>query len=121
MKLVRLLTYYFAKPLRYLLVLSLFLSFIIKAQENKIDPEEEDYYDDDETEVLTLEDQKIKIEPVNPTLTLSRRYVKPKDFLFFRSFEDEVKEVPDDLFDINLDKSEIKVKNYKDLINRKRK
>ena len=120
MKLGKLLTYYFTKPLKYLLVLSLFFSFIIKAQENEIDSEEEDYYDD-ETEVLTLEDQRIKIEPVNPTLTLSRRYVKPKDFLFFRSFEDEVKEVPDDLFDINLDKSEIKVKNYKDLINRKRK
>ena len=124
MKLVRLFTYYFAKPLRYLLVLSLFLSFTIKAQDSKtdIEEEEEDYYnDDDETEVITLEDQKIKIEPVNPTLTLSRRYIKPKDFLFFRSFEDEVKEVPDDILDIDLDRSEIKIKNYKDLINRKRK
>jgi len=81
----------------------------------------EDEYDIEETEVLKLEDQKIRIEPVNPTLTLARRYIKPKDFLFFRSFEDEVKDVPDDLFDINLEKSEVKIKNYKDLINRKRK
>jgi len=119
MKLKHLYTICMFDIIKCLLVLFVCCCSVLSAQDAMIDTEDE--YDIEETEVLKLEDQKIRIEPVNPTLTLARRYIKPKDFLFFRSFEDEVKDVPDDLFDINLEKSEVKIKNYKDLINRKRK
>ena len=94
------------------------ISFVLFSQENEIEEDEADY---ETGEVIQLETQKIRVEPIKPQLELKRKDIKPEDYNFFKSFEDEVKAVPRRLFDIELRKEEKKVDNYQEILKKTRK
>ena len=83
-----------------------------------IDEEEDDTSND---QVMRLEEVVIKIEPVRPMIELKRREMKPKDYTFFRSFEKEVQQVPNDLLRVRFNAEENKIDNLKKILSKDRK
>ncbi len=75
----------------------------------------------EETETITLEVQKITVEPPKPQIALKIKEVKPREYDFFRSFEDEVKAIPSDLFEINVSHGESKVESLDKILTKERK
>jgi len=75
----------------------------------------------DEVETLIMEEQVIKIEPPEPQIPLKIKEIKPREYDFFRSFEDEVKAIPSDLFDIKVDNDESKVESLDKILTKERK
>lgn len=75
----------------------------------------------EQTETITLEVQKITVEPPKPQIALKIKEIKPREYDFFRSFEDEVKSVPADLFNIKVNQEESKVENLDKILTKERK
>jgi len=118
----------------YLLGLLVFLLFsssifsqeviIDKAEKNDNITKPEEEADDnisDSGEVMKLDNITIKIEPVRPTIELKRREMKPRDYTFFRSFEKEVQQVPNNLLRIRFNTGENRINNLKKILSKKRK
>ncbi len=87
---------------------------------NKTVEAEEDE-DIDTGEIMKLEEIDIKVEPVRPMIELKRREIPPKDYTFFRSFEQEVQQVPNDLLRVKLNTDENKVDDLKVILSKERK
>ncbi len=75
----------------------------------------------DSDQVMKLDNITIQIEPIRPTIELKRREIKPKDYTFFRSFEKEVQQVPNDLLRIRFNTGENRIDNLKKILSKKRK
>ncbi len=85
-----------------------------------VEDEEEDE-DIDTGEIMKLEEIDIKVEPVRPMIELKRREIPPKDYTFFRSFEQEVQQVPNDLLRVKFNTDENKVDDLKVILSKERK
>lgn len=73
------------------------------------------------TETIILGEQRITVEPPKPQIALKIKEVKPREYDFFRSFEDEVKAIPSDLFEINVNHGESKVESLDKILTNERK
>ena len=75
----------------------------------------------DDAEIITLEESHIKVDPVRPFIELKRREIPPKDYTFFRSFEKEVQQVPNDLLRVKFNTDENRVDDLKKILSKQRK
>ena len=86
-----------------------------------VETEAEEDEDIDTGEIMKLDEIDIKVEPVRPMIELKRREIPPKDYTFFRSFEQEVQQVPNDLFRVKFNTDENKVDDLKVILSKERK
>lgn len=96
----------------YILAVGLLCSAVLNAQNKN---------EKDESGTVVLEAQKITVEPPKPQIALKVKDIKPREYDFFRSFEDEVKAIPPDMIDVKINSTETKIDNYEKILTKERK
>lgn len=103
--------------IKFLLISFLLLVFFL----NPLIGQENDSLYTDSDEGISLGTQTIKIKPTAPFIDLKMKKFKPKTYTFFRSFNDEVKDVPNQIFEIELDKDSEEQIDISEVLEKKRK